>query len=84
MTYYMDCVESQHGEGIVYYEVDHDQDIVTRQVEVYGDLMLWGDRTAAETCQICDQNASCLEFTAEHIISRDEFKAAWARAKGRP
>jgi hypothetical protein len=50
----------------------------SRQVEVYGDVWLWGDR--AHPRYLADQPLNALELDEEHAIASEEFERVWARA----
>ncbi len=77
--YYRHWAESEHGEGVVYFEVAREWP--TRQVEVYGDTWCWGDRDHLE--HLADQPLSVLELGPEDEISAEEFERVWQEARRR-
>lgn len=79
--YYKGYAESDDGAGETYIEADND--IVTRQVEIYGEKVYWSDQqTDSDPLhRICDQPVSTLDLTLANEITPEEFEAVWHRAK---
>ena len=88
MKYYKHWTEEigDNG-GLLYQEIDWDQDMVLRQVEVVDDAFEWGEWTGIKLeGRICDQRPS--GFTplpsSEEEITSEEFETVWRRAKQNP
>ncbi len=59
-------------------------DIVTKQVEVYGDDIFWAEwgKQKDDRFLIADQSASVIGLDAEFEIPYEEFEAMWLAAHG--
>ena len=68
--------ESDLGPGVVYIEFTDDEP--TRQVEVYGDVWLWGDSKHLE--YLADRCYGELGLSEEHDIPQAEFERVWEEA----
>ena len=81
MKYYKHWAESQYGdEGSVYFEIDNE--IVTRQVELYPDKSYWMTRDSEKDpdFEIADQTFPVMGLTEDDEISREEFEKIWEEA----
>ena len=76
-SYYRYEGESDLGEGTVFIEVS--EGLVTRQVEVYGTVWLWGD--TYYNCHLAELPARELELSDDERISIREFEDVWTRAR---
>lgn len=79
--YYKHWAESELGEGSAFMEVVDDE--VKRQVEVYGESLIWCDETGQsdDRFMLADQPASVMGFEPEHEIAAAEFEEAWRKAR---
>ena len=80
-NYYKHWAESELGEGTAFIEaVD---DVIVRQVEVYGSTFIWCDHFGQSNPRfmLADQPISAIGLTSEHEISAAEFEDMWKKAK---
>ena len=79
--YFKHWAESDLGEGEALMEAVGDE--ITRQVEIYGSMLIWCDQTGQsdERFMLADQPLSALGLGPEHEITAAEFEAAWSQAK---
>ena len=83
MKYYKgrDEYEPQYGEGLIYFEVDDELDMVVRQVEIYERACFSGRWTGSSLeGWISDKKASQTDFAQTQPISAEEFEIAWKQA----
>lgn len=81
MKYFKHWAESYDGEeGTVYFEVD--DEVVTRQVEIYPNQTLWMSQQDAKDpkFEIADQPFGYLDLGEDNEISRKAFEEMWERA----
>jgi hypothetical protein len=80
-NYFKHYAESDAGIGTVYFETE--DDLVLRQVEIYGDQVFWADRTTQSDprYRICDQPVSILGLSPDEEMAPSEFESVWNRAK---
>lgn len=73
--------ESELGQGNVLIEAIGD--VIVRQVEIYGSVVVWADRSGQsdERFMLADQPLSWLDLDSDDGITAAEFEAAWKRAK---
>lgn len=79
--YYRHSAESVLGEGVVFMEVIDDE--VVRQVEIYGEKLVWCDKSGQsdDRFMLADQPASIIGLKSEDEISAKEFSDIWSRAR---
>jgi hypothetical protein len=80
-VYYKGYSESDDGAGTIYIEAD--EDVVTRQIEVYGDKIYWSTQQVDSDPhhRICDQPVSKLDLGFAESIDFEEFESVWERAR---
>ncbi|UNP29290.1 hypothetical protein [Lysobacter gummosus] len=80
IKYYKHWADSDLGEGTAYMEVA--DDLVVRQVEIYGPTIVWSDRVGQSDDRfvIADQPVSSLDLGPEHEIEPSEFAEVWRKA----
>lgn len=79
MRYLKREAESDYGVGIAYLEISDGWP--SRQIEVYGDTWLWGNKEYPE--HLADQPFELLELGDEHEIPSSEFEKVWSEAMTR-
>lgn len=79
--YFKHCAESILGEGLIFLEATGDE--ITRQVEIYGDSIIWCDNEGQsdDRFMLADQPLSIIGLGAEHEIPAPDFEAVWSRAR---
>lgn len=79
--YYKGYAESDDGAGTLYIEAS--DDIVTRQIEIYGDKTYWSTQEVDSDPlhRICDQLVSKLDLTLAEDITVEEFESVWERVR---
>lgn len=77
--YFRHEAESDYGPGIAYLEIDGEWP--SRQVEIYGEIWLWGDE--AHPKNLADQPFEFLDLHDEHEIPAGEFERVWREANKR-
>jgi hypothetical protein len=80
--YFKHWAESILGEGIILLEAVDDE--VTRQVEIYGETIIWCDRMGQsdDRFMLADQPLSNLGLGPEDEVAESDFEVAWASARG--
>jgi hypothetical protein len=80
-TYYKHFAESIAGEGIAFFEVCNN--IITRQVEIYGGKQYWADGKSQKSSQfmLADRFASEINLKEEHEVTRQQFDKVWESAR---
>jgi hypothetical protein len=73
----------EYGEGIAYIEADEGEDLVLKQVEVYGDTLTWATRNAESepAFEIADVPLSEHVLGSDDEVSGEEFERMWKRAR---
>lgn len=79
--YFKHYAESILGEGLIFLEATGDE--ITRQVEIYGDSIIWCDKEGQsdDRFMLADQSLSMIGLGAEHEISASDFNVVWSRAR---
>ncbi|HDS0947610.1 TPA: hypothetical protein QDZ34_000123 [Stenotrophomonas maltophilia] len=79
--YFQHWAESVLGEGIILLEATGDE--ITRQVEIYGDSVIWCDSSGQsdDRFMLADQPVSAIGLDTEHEIPASDFEAAWRKAR---
>lgn len=81
--YYKHAAESDLGEGEVFLEAI--DGIFTRQVEIYGDKIVWCDQQGQsdDRFMLADQPLNPGDFEDEDLMSSADFEDLWREAKSK-